>query len=353
MATMTLTYNLLILLIVVGSLLLLWRLKFHHEVWMVFLFGVLIVVLSLTLAFYLEADYFGKFKLLAWAVFIDFPLFLAGVAILTFKRRRILAIASAVLAACILLVGVDAFLIEPHWLEVTRLDISAPKLQRPLRVAVIADVQTDQPGEYEERVFEMVKAEEPDLILFAGDYLQLVDEERYSAELNSLNEILRRVDLDAPLGMFAIRGNVDRPQSWVKLFEGIPVTTFDTTTDVDLGPLVLTGLTLSDSGNSSLKIGGEEKFHIVLGHCPDFSLGEIDADLLLAGHTHGGQIRVPFFGPIMTLSQVPRSWASGLTTLSPGKILIVSRGIGMERVHAPRMRFNCRPELLILDLVPG
>jgi len=89
-----------------------------------------------------------------------------------------------------------------------------------------------------------------------------------------------------------------------------------------------------------------------MGHSPNFSLGEIDADLLLAGHTHGGQVQLPGIGPLLTLSLVPRSWASGLTEISPDQYLLVSRGIGLERGNAPQLRFNCRPELVILDLIP-
>jgi hypothetical protein len=92
-------------------------------------------------------------------------------------------------------------------------------------------------------------------------------------------------------------------------------------------------------------------YHLVLGHCPDYSPGEIEADLLIAGHTRGGQVRLPLIGPLITLSEVLRSWAAGVTEIAPGKRLIVSRGIGMER-YAPEIRCLCRPELSVLDLLP-
>jgi uncharacterized protein len=90
----------------------------------------------------------------------------------------------------------------------------------------------------------------------------------------------------------------------------------------------------------------------VLGHCPQFAMGNVEADLLLAGHTHGGQVRLPWIGPLTTGCAVPRSWAAGLTELPGGRKLIVSRGTGMERGCAPRIRFLCRPELVVIDLVP-
>ena len=52
------------------------------------------------------------------------------------------------------------------------------------------------------------------------------------------------------------------------------------------------------------------------------------------------------------LAIIPRAWASGVTAIDADTTLIVSRGIGMERVDAPRMRLLCRPELVVVDLVP-
>ena len=70
----------------------------------------------------------------------------------------------------------------------------------------------------------------------------------------------------------------------------------------------------------------------------------------MAGHTHGGQVQVPGFGPVVTFSRVPAEWADGVTSLSGGRTLVVSRGIGMERSYAPRLRFFCRPEIVVIDL---
>jgi hypothetical protein len=297
-------------------------------------------------------DVFGKMQLIAWLAFLHFPLYLVGATIILFRRHRGMAWTCAVLAVLLLLAAADAFLIEPHWLEVTRHTLPAPRLQAPLRIAILADIQTDDPGGYEEKAFNLIAAEKPDLILFVGDYLQIYDADRYAQARDKLNEIMRKANLTAPLGMFAVAGNIDPPGRWQQIFAGLPVTPLEQTTETDLGPVVLTALSLKDSREPAITISGSDKFHIVLGHVPNFSLSNVNADLLIAGHTHGGQVRLPFIGPLMSLSQVPSPWAAGLTTLAPGKHLLVSRGIGLERGHAPRLRFLCRPQIVIINLVP-
>jgi len=121
---------------------------------------------------------------------------------------------------------------------------------------------------------------------------------------------------------------------------------------VRLGELSVTGLSRRDSGASDLELPDVPGFHIVVGHDPDFALGAVEADLLLAGHTHGGQVRLPGLGPLVTSSRVPRAWAAGRTALANDRTLIVSRGIGMERGYAPQLRFLCPPELVVVDLEP-
>jgi predicted MPP superfamily phosphohydrolase len=345
-------YNVLMLSLVAGETVLLWRLKTRRPAPMVASLGMLLAGITFFGAFFNSVEGFGKIRLLAWAVFVHYPLFLIGAACVSFHRRRTLSYICAALAVCIGLVGLDAFLVEPHWIEVTRITIPSSKLQRPVRVVVMADIQTDRLQEYEQHVLELVADEQPDLILFAGDYLHISDPARYAEQKTQFNALMLRSDLKAPLGSYAVKGNVDW-SDWPELFTGSTVVTLEATSSLDLGPVVLTGLTLQDSANAALSVSAHDKFHIVLGHVPNYSLGQIEADLLIAGHTHGGQVRIPFVGPIFTLSQVPRSWASGMTPIASGRHLIVSRGIGMERMNAPRMRFLCRPELVVLDLVPA
>ncbi len=314
---------------------------------------------AVTFGIFLGEDLFGIVRLLTWSLFLHVPAFLVGAGVLAWRRSPATALGYWAVVVVLGLVALDAFIIEPRRLQVSTLEIPSGKIAAPIRVVVLADIQTDRPGPYERRVLERAMAHQPDLLLLAGDYIQLGGRSRgYEEELAALRDLLVDVGLQAPLGAYAVGGNVDRPGIWPQAFApqtasaGLPVTTMEQTTQVDLGPVVVTGLSYWDASDVSLTVGGQDAFHIVLGHTPNFSLGQVNADLLIAGHTHGGQVRLPFIGPLLTLSSVPRSWASGMTQIAPDTTLVVSRGIGLERGNAPRLRFLCRPEVVVIDLVP-
>ncbi len=316
--------------------------------------GGLLLFLGALSALQFRQDNFGKLQLLAWTVFLHVPLFLGGAAVFLWRRARLVAWGSLALIGVLALIALDAFLIEPRWLEVSHITLATAKVEQALRIVVLADIQTDRPGDYEERALRRAMTEQPDLLLLAGDYIQMGRRSRSDVEeVQALNAILHTVGLDAPLGVYAVQGNVDRPGVWPDIFARLPVTTFETTTQVDVGPIVLTALAMWDAFDAHKVVAAQDKFHIVLGHSPNFSLGNVDADLLIAGHTHGGQVQLPLLGPLMTLTVAPRAWASGVTTIAPGKTLVVSRGIGMERANAPQLRFLCRPEIVVIDVVPG
>jgi predicted MPP superfamily phosphohydrolase len=217
---------------------------------------------------------------------------------------------------------------------------------------VIADFQTDCFGKYEKRVLDEAMAQKPDIILWAGDYLQTNYDE--CARLRkTVNDYLRQIAFSSPQGVYAVRGNIDC-RDWEKLFDGLDVHATSYSETFEAGDLTLTCLGLGESFSPRLVVKNPhpEKFHIVLGHAPVFARGEIEADLVVAGHTHGGQVRIPFFGALAKGAEIPRAWVAGMTDLPGGRKLFVSRGVGMERGLAPRLRFLCPPELAVIDLVP-
>lgn len=192
-----------------------------------------------------------------------------------------------------------------------------------------------------------------------GDYVQdalgRATEERAA---HDLRQLLSRLELDAPLGVFATEGDVG--PACREVFAGTVVrclTDESVVVRVPGGPSVkLTGLSRWRGRERNpallralLAAGPPADRQIVLSHSPDF----VDAllqpvDLALAGHTHGGQFVLPFFGPLVTASRLPRRFASGLND-HRGTPLHVSRGVGMERGFAPPVRFLCAPEVCVLE----
>ena len=310
-------------------------------------------VFGLVLAMTLSQKPFEVAGLSAYGLFLHGALLLGGSAILLGKAARIPAILSAVGTMVLVAVAVDAFWIEPTWLEVTEVRLTSPKLTRRVRVVVVADFQAETFGPYERRVLDQVMEAKPDLILFAGDYTQ-VPRLAESELRGQINAYLQEIGLSAEVGVFAVGGNVD-PPDWYKLFDHLPVTIVERNASFSMGPVRVTCLNLMDSWRRNLAVSNPDPatYHIVVGHAPDFAAGSIDADLLVAGHTHGGQVRLPFLGPVIANTSLPRRLACGVSRLPTGAWLAVPRGIGMERGPAPRLRFLCRPELMIIDLEPG
>ena len=345
-------YNLMLLPVDAAVVFYIWRRRDFHGC----VLGVMCVGVSSLFVALAAADRYLMLQLTCIGWFAHIPLVMFLGAWINRRHSKLSAATGLLVGLALVVVAVDAFWLEPTWLEETHYSITSSKLSHPLRIVVLADVQTDVIGDYERRVLQRSLDLKPDMILLAGDYLQVDDESTLASLRKELNAYLREIGFAAPLGVFAVEGNNDKG-SWLELFDDLPVHAACETVPIDRGNIRVTCLSMNDSFMTDTHVQGTDKFHITLGHAPNFALGDVQADLLVAGHTHGGQVRLPGIGPIITLSAVPRKWATGLTDLGnekkPEKKLIVSRGIGMERAGAPRVRFLCRPELVIIDVAPA
>ncbi len=310
------------------------------------------------LAPFIARDPFALLRLLSWTLFVHLPILLLLIAAL-YRRRRATAGALTVAAFTLVAIGYWAFRVEPERLEITRIDVEAREIGKPITVTVLADFQTDRIGAYERRVLTSLAATRADIVLLTGDVLQ-VEARRRASLRESFQSAWREAGIDPPLGAFAVQGNTD-PSTWHRLYEGLPVTPLEDEAAISAAlaaqGLELHGLSLAESFKTRSRLlpspSARSPFRIVFGHGPDFALGLGGADLLIAGHTHGGQVQLPWIGPLITFSRVPRSWASGVTEIPYGGTLVVSRGTGLERGNAPRLRFLCRPEIVVIDLLPS
>ena len=254
------------------------------------------------------------------------------------------------LGVCCLVAAVlaaDAFLIEPNWIDVSRYNVPA-RVQAPLKIAQLSDLHTYGLGWRERRMLKILDDEKPDVILITGDTL---------ASKGGNYEMCRQVyeKLHAPLGVWFARGNWEnwRPvrhereyyqSAAIHLLVNQSAKLRD---DVWLAGLddPLTGTPLLDKALHGIPEGA---FTIVMLHSPGYFhriAGQMD--LCLTGHTHGGQVRIPFMYPLWLPGGVGR-YLEGWY-VERGTRMYVSRGLGMSVFP---VRFNCRPELVFITLQP-
>lgn len=281
------------------------------------------------------------------------------------RPRRI---ATVWVAAAFLLVALRIYAthIEPRCLQLREIEIALPQVARPFTILHISDIQSAGIGSYEARVFERIRALKPDLILHTGDFLQPQGDRTHEGELPKLAALFRT--LDPPLGMYTVEGESDARirGATAKELGGIRFIHSDALEirDGDLH-IRLFGLALAQTRNRShvplnlivpwIEERPQGAVNIMLGHRPDYipHVMDLPIDLCLAGHTHGGQVRLPFYGAIVTSSAVPRAWARGYREVGQTRIH-VSAGIGAgHNKGLPSIRINCPPEMTLIHVVPA
>lgn len=237
--------------------------------------------------------------------------------------------------------------VEPTWIEVTRHQVLAD-IDRPLKILQLSDLHTYEFGAREEKVLDIIHREMPDAILISGDTVA------NEGDWNSVAILLSR--LRAPLGVFLVRGNWEhwRPDpDELKVYESSGVTFLNN----DAHPLTqkvwVVGLDDSLAGDPdpqrALAKVPSDAVRIALFHSPAYfdSIGS-SIDLGLAGHTHGGQVRIPFLPPLW-LPEGSGAYIESWYTRGPNR-MYVSRGVGNSILE---MRFACRPEIAVFQLEPS
>ncbi len=251
--------------------------------------------------------------------------------------------------------------IEPFRLqtEVTGIPLFGERSgKRALRIGVLADVQTAEVTEYERSAVARLMELAPDVILIPGDFYQ-GKSKNFEGELPKLQDLLSR--LSAPGGIYFVEGNTDSPEELSHILEGTGVRFLeDEVVSMEVGDrrILLGGISYRSLKERQVieKLESDPSrgdIRILLAHIPDVVLRlppETRIDLVVAGHTHGGQVQIPLLGPPITFSRVPRPVAAGGYHELEGRRIYVSRGIGCERGQAPRIRFLCPPEVTLLIL---
>ncbi len=249
-------------------------------------------------------------------------------------------------------------------LEITKYSIDSPKVEKPIKIALITDLHGNNYGKNQSTLIEAINKENPDVIMLVGDifddkisyekseetiailsdkykcYYVTGNHEYWSKDIGNILNIIRSYNVTVLCGdvdtieingqMINICG-VDDPDDYVYMAEGE---------------------TIEEQLQRINKTVDRDYFTILLSHRPEYYdlYSQEGYDLVLSGHAHGGQWRIPIllenglFAPDQGF--FPK-YTSGVYGYDGGS-LIVSRGLDRQGVLAPRI-FN-RPELVIIEL---
>lgn len=272
------------------------------------------------------------------------------------SRRQFLKSGAAILLSSGMAGGAYASLWEPRQLDITRLMLTVPSLPDAFDGMKLVQFSDMHLGFYSgekgvKRIAQAIQDEKPDMICFTGDMVDRDPEEMKVA-------IQWFTELTAPMGKFSILGNHDlkHVERLVSLEEksGFQVLR-NTAVKVRRKDSVIAVVGLEDglkghpdpaAATQGLPQG---MFKLLLMHEPDYAdtAAAHSFQLQLSGHSHGGQVRLPWMGEVLTPPGA-RRYVQGLYHIgSHGMPLYVNRGIGTTQLP---IRFLCKPELTVLTL---
>jgi hypothetical protein len=264
------------------------------------------------------------------------------------RRYIILHVAAAVGIACLLY----GYFVEPNWIEVHTVTLRTPKLRNArFRLVQISDLHCDWKIRNEEKMVRIVNDLKPDIIVATGDYLN------HRLGLPHLRDALKR--LNAPLGKLAVTGNQDA--AWrlqLNLLEGtgfrwLQQEAVAVTKGSDSIGILGVGFAHSGVSLDPVRALPVDRFNVFMFHTPDLveDISSPAVDLYLCGHTHGGQVTLPWYGALITFSKFGKKYESGRYRVGE-TTLYVNRGLGLEPRPGPQVRFSARPEIAVFDIVP-
>ena len=353
----------LLLLVLATSAALVWALALQEHIWgWAILVGLLLLALVdwALLALLPKQDLsFGAVQppLLAWALLRTALVMLAA----PFAAQWLLPVGIGLLTAQLLLWLLLAYgtLIEPFRVQVTHIAVPNQELGNPappVRIVQLSDVHIERLTKRDLSLPALVAGLSPDLIVLTGDFLST----SYNKDPRAVADLVLLLEqLHAQGGIYAVWGtkDVDRPEILRPALQGLGIVILeDQAQEVEVAGrrLWLMGVypTRDLAGDAdrlanlvAAAPAGIPK--LLLYHTPDLmpEAAALGVDLYLAGHTHGGQWRLPGFGAILTSSRYWKRYEAGL--YCQGKThMYVSRGLGLEGFGAPRARFFCPPEVV-------
>lgn len=272
------------------------------------------------------------------------------------SRRSFLKLSTSLLVTAMASTPFYSFFLERFWIEEKHINLSFNRLPDAFSGLKIVHISDLHIGDFygKDHVADIVKRVnqlKPDILCFTGDLVEdNVD------MLDEITPILKKIRTN--LAKIAILGNHDYRAGAEKKVQlclrnsGFIVLNNENISFARNGfKIHIAGIEDMMFGNPSIEKSianiPEDHFIIMLAHEPDFAdtVSQYPIDLQLSGHSHGGQILIPFIGPIFKPDGA-KNYLKGLQKVS-NTMLYTSRGIGTTFLP---IRFNCRPEITVFTL---
>jgi uncharacterized protein len=275
------------------------------------------------------------------------------------------AIAFQIIGTVLVIYG---FMVEPQFPVVNKYSISVNTSGKggQIRIIHLSDLHMDYFTKCETRAIEKINALEPDLVLFTGDFFNLShrDDPQTDRDVQFFFNQIK-----SNFGIYAVTGSpaIDLESSVARIQNASGFTLLNEKIEhltihgkrIDLIGLSCTHRPHVDAPRLDELLKRKDPNSdecILLYHSPDLAPAITDKgiDLQLSGHTHGGQVQIPFLGPIFAASLYGLKFSQGFFQLNNAMHLIVSRGLGLEGNAAPRVRFFSPPEIgfITLEFIP-
>lgn len=248
--------------------------------------------------------------------------------------------------------------IEPNLLTINQVSLPSTKKTKQLKIVFFCDTHFGKlyaPDKIES-IVEKINKEKPDLIIFGGDFFDAYSRDEAMLDLDYFSEQL--ANMQSTYGKFAVWGNHDLGGGSARIYQntleqgGFTLLQNETITLSELN-MTITGLDDYLLGKPDTKITetlSPDFFNLLISHAPDVvdGMDTETADFILAGHSHGGQVYVPFLTSLI-LPTGAKYYPKGMYALDNPQetALFVSKGLGMT--HMP-YRFLNAPEIVTIEL---
>ena len=260
-----------------------------------------------------------------------------------------------IIISLVLIYSSTSVFISQNALMITKRKATSSEIENDIRIAVISDLHDSSFGKDNKRLIRKVSKCEPDVIFTVGDMIS-----DYREDYSYLSTLYEGLSEIAPVYCSLGNHELSHPESEnIKEILREHATLLDNEyielklkgNDIRMGALMPYHPSFEDKNEYLRDFADTDKFTILLSHCPEYyfwGVDEVKIDLMVSGHTHGGQVIVPFKGGLFAPEQGYFPYYDYGVFYEENATLVITRGLGTSKQKVPR--FNNPPEVLCLTL---